>query len=131
MKARVKQTGKIIDIVRIDYLEDDPVILMEFHTEDGYPDSYTFKSLKELNDTLEDYRLKEPLIKNEKIRKIVRAWAERCNFPIVEHYFSNGFSCFMCTVDDNDYCLDFNLRIDNLDGSKLYTITELCGEEEE
>ena len=78
----------------------------------------------------EDYEPKEPLIKDEKIRKIVREWAERCSFPILEHYLSNGFSCFLCTVDGNDYCLDFNLRIDNLECGKLYYIAELCGEEQ-
>ena len=71
---------------------------------------------------------KEPLIKDPKIRNVVQAWAECCKFSIVEHYFSNGFSCFICTVNDNDYCLDFNLSLDNLECGKLYTITELCGE---
>ena len=67
--------------------------------------------------------VKEPLIKDEKIRKAVRAWAEAC---LVErcHYDGDG---------------DFATRWHGIkvDGSQIeldegsYTIAELCGEVEE
>ena len=38
--------------------------------------SYFIYNLAELNDKWEDYKPVEPLIKDEKIRKAVRTWAE-------------------------------------------------------
>ena len=82
-----------------------------------------YRSLAELNEEWEDYKPKEPLIKDEKIRKAVRAWAEACAVEKC-HYDGDG---------------DFATRWHSikLDGSQIeldeghYTITELCGEEEE
>lgn len=126
MKLRNKKTGKVqtCDMVVItDEKLDGAIASLNKH-------AFIFRSIEQFNDQYEAYKPTEPLIKDPKIRKIVRAWAECCQFSILEHYFSNGFSCFLCTVEGNDYCLDFNLRIDNLKGSCLYTIAELCGEEE-
>lgn len=82
----------------------------------------------------EDYIPTEPLIKDEKIRKAVRAWAE-----------ANG-------IDSSSYCdkkvkfntsehrltwIDTSIEFDeitgleNLKNRRRYTIAELCGEEEE
>ena len=86
----------------------------------------TFSSLAELNKNWEDYKSAEPLIKDDKVRKAVRAWAESVNLPSEETVFYN----------DDEYSLGwyhceimFPKRIQGLK-EKEYTIAELCGEEE-
>ena len=72
---------------------------------------------------------KEPLIKDEKIRKAVRAWAaaleeNTIRFDRVSQGFSFG--------DGNLYSsINFDGFVFNLVDGKKYTITELCGEKEE
>lgn len=75
---------------------------------------------------------KEPLIKDEKIRKAVRAWAEAIgatrnivfngSWKICSFFYENNKGGFekLLIYGDND-----------LEELKRYTITELCGEEEE
>ena len=83
-----------------------------------------YDTLAELNEDWEDCEPKEPLIKDEKIRKAVRAWAEANNIRVVR-------------VKD-DYCFidtesAANIRFYDKIGVFLkgnYTIAELCGEEE-
>ena len=70
----------------------------------------------------------EPLIKNEKIRKAVRAWAE-ANGEEDNIVFTRSceYSDYMFyTNGGGNIC--FEQAIDLTTGS--YTITELCGEEE-
>jgi len=71
----------------------------------------------------------EPLIKDEKVRKAVRAWAE-ANGEEDNIVFTRSceYSDYMFyTNGGGDIC--FEQGIDLTTGS--YTITELCGEEEE
>lgn len=80
----------------------------------------------------EDVEPAEPLIKDEKIRKAVRTWAECCDILVVKHYLSEGNSCFVYVDGEgNDICLDLVSRVKNLVSDKIYTLAELCGEEEE
>ena len=67
---------------------------------------------------------KEPLIKDEKIRKAVRAWAEGNNIESV-HYdaFWRGFR-----RDNSSITVWEELPLED---NKVYTIAELCGEQEE
>lgn len=75
--------------------------------------------------------IKEPLIKDEKIRKAVRAWAEACGAKQIKYsiapnqYYDadmgTGFSIKFLTKPVEVY----------LEDGKIYTIAELCGEEEE
>ena len=92
---------------------------------------YDYDSLAELNDEWEDYKPKEPLIKDEKIRKAVRAWAEANE--ISQAQFDRYISGFSASDDEHNI-----LSMISFDGSvfmfvdgKIYTIAELCGEEEE
>lgn len=68
----------------------------------------------------------EPLIKDEKIRKAVRAWAEACELDTAQYDdYWRSFRCDDCVIGfKTEYT---NL---NLDDGKWYTIAELCGEEE-
>ena len=74
---------------------------------------------------------KEPLIKDEKIRKAVRAWAEANEISQAQFdRYTSGFS-----ASDDDHNLLSMISFDGfvfmfVDG-KYYTIDELCGEEEE
>lgn len=111
MKLRNKKTGGLANCGTI-----------TVRTDAGWQD---YDTLADLVGEWEDYTPKEPLIKDEKIRKAVRAWAvPNGTYPI---YF----------VDD--YTLSYNRgpRIEfenrvfaNLDG-RPYTIDELCGEDGE
>ena len=75
-----------------------------------------------------DSKPAEPLIKDEKIRKAVRAWAEvleenTIRFDRVSQGFSFG--------DGNVYSsINFDGLVFNLVDGKKYTIAELCGEKE-
>lgn len=71
----------------------------------------------------------EPLIKDEKIRKAVRAWAEAIKEDtIMFDTFSQGFS----VGDGNVFStINFDGFTFELEDGEKYTITELCGEEEE
>ena len=97
-----------------------------------------YDSIAELNEEWEDYAPKEPLIKDEKIRKAVRAWAEACgadDADIVRHYgtgrwiglrYENPNTGWVCKLEVEGFGSDNRLGYE-----KVYTIEELCGEEEE
>lgn len=115
MKFRNKKTGGLANC--------EPI---EVKTDAGFHDYY---SLAELNDEWEDYEPKEPLIKDEKIRKAVRAWSEANEIETVE--YDDYWVLFRrddktISFKDEDSCLGFY----GLENSRDYTIDELCGEEE-
>lgn len=117
MKLKNKNTGGLANC--------DPI---EVKTDAGFHDYY---SLAELNEEWEDYKPAEPLIKDEKIRKAVRAWADANEISQVQFdRYTSGFS-----ASDDDHNLLSMISFDGfvfmfVDG-KYYTIDELCGEEEE
>lgn len=126
MRLRNKKTGEIVErssIVTLRYkISSSSSSLVE---------AEEFGSIEQLNEEWEDYEPKEPLIKDEKIRKAVRVWLEYCHVQLVNHYLCDGNSCFTFTDEGgNDCSLDFTFRIGNLESNTDYTITELCGEEE-
>lgn len=75
-------------------------------------------------DCMNYYPESEPLIKDKRVRKVVRAWAE-----------VNGAKELKYIVDENSLqdifrnSISFNRVLDLKDGY-TYTIAELCGEEE-
>lgn len=87
-----------------------------------------FSSLAELNEWWEDYTPAEPLIKDEKIRKAVRAWADYNGVEEVTYFESEDDSSRLVC---HSVVIDFYEYIYGLEDYKKYTITELCGEEEE
>ena len=94
-----------------------------------------FNSLKQILEYYEDYMTKEPRIKDEKIRKFVRNWAEA--FGVTKVYVTgigDGKEYLELYAQDNGV-VDGRIRIsiktqDGIWIGKEYTITELCGEEE-
>lgn len=125
MKLRNKKTGEVVEP-----LSSGPIDLYFYPNEYKGGDEIerkTYQSLAELNSEWEDYAPKEPLIKDEKIRKAVRAWAE-----------ANGIGGCICK--EEIHCITFEtergmfISFENADPippEGNYTITELCGEEEE
>ena len=81
-------------------------------------------SLSELLDEWEDYEPKEPLIKDEKIRKAVRAWAEANDIAEI-NVASSGYELW---GGIDEWCIHFGGNpFKNIKPLK-YTIAELCGE---
>ena len=128
MKLRNKNTGEVFESFKRG-----PIDLYFYPNEHKGGDEIgreTYQSLAELNENWEDYVPKEPLIKDEKIRKAVRAWAEANEVETVdydEYWVSFGRDDKTISFKDCDKCLGFY----GLDDSTTYTIDELCGEEEE
>ena len=114
MKLRNKKTGEVIDIENISF---------KYDGRDVY-----FDSLGIINLYWEDYKPAEPLIKDEKIRKAVRAWAEAQELTEV-YLASNGYEIY---GGIDDWVIQFEGEpFPFADKNKIYTIAELCGEEEE
>ena len=98
----------------------------------------SYDSIAELCEEWEDYKPSEPLIKDEKIRKAVRAWAEMNDIRFI-HMCSRTRKENARIVGQNALGRTFTMEIDNeyeirvrfKDYKECYTIAELCGEEEE
>lgn len=118
MKLRNKKTGKVTDNI---FIYDGFICVDVWKGDSG-----TYASLAELNEEWEDYKPTEALIKDEKVRKAVRAWAE-----------ANKIN--RCKCNDEIHCITFETErgmfisfeyADPIPPGGNYTITELCGEEE-
>ena len=121
MKIRNKKTGKIINAY--------PVIRIC----DGVTD-ICFNSLARLNEEFEDYTGEKPLIKDEKIRKAVRAWAD-ANSILGDDRVEATTPTVDCAILTLTFgMINIDIFIDEtitLENHGRYTIAELCGEEEE
>lgn len=119
-----KKTGAEARVIAI-YLDSDGVMQVE-----GYD---------AVEDLMDDYAAyeeynppKEPLIKDEKIRKAVRAWAEVNSIGNARYTeIPDRILCVLTDTDDNDYDIHFVGHIPTLEDGDDYTIDELCGEGEE
>lgn len=130
MKLRNKDTGEIVDFITID-LVDDNEIEFTYVRYDGDEKSVAYRTLKNFNNDWEDYVPKEPLIKDEKIRKAVRVWAD-VNEALLVIFDSS--SCGFSASDAGRNLLSmisFDGFVFNCEDGKYYTIDELCGEDEE
>lgn len=129
MKFRDKETGKIqtCDMVVItDEPIDGEIVSLNKHT-------FIFRSVEQFNDNCEAYKPVEPLIKDEKVRKAVRAWAEADdldNFRVQNQHFNDCKIIGYTAGINKASFIGFQTTIANADNKKLYTIAELCGEEE-
>ena len=112
------------------YLSDNGNLIRESDNIPAYSWSTIDKFPNILTDWFEEIKPAEPLIKDEKIRKAVRAWAEANEIETVEYdTYWVAFRRDDKTISFKDYdkCLGFY----GLDDNGTYTIDELCGEEEE
>ena len=121
MKLRNKKTGRIVECKNIVFAHCNAFAL------DFEQYSPNVNSLAELNEEWEDYEPKEPLIKDEKIRKAVRAWWETIPDAVTDkrvlyknnHEFEIGIYRIYCGA----------IYSETLKKCRFYTIAELCGEE--
>ena len=132
MKFRNKKTREVVESFKRG-----PIDLYFYPNEHKGGDDIerkTYQSLSELNDEWEDYKPKEPLIKDEKVRKAILAWAE-ANEINSGHYYNTDikFNATEHRLQWIQTAIEFNdiMGLDNLEDGETYTITELCGEEEE
>ena len=127
MKLRNKNTGEITEIEEVN------LIVMSDDRE-CYESFAEYHSLAELNADWEDYEPKEPLIKDEKIRKAVRAWAEANNFSVFrvnnQHFNYVRIHGVKDRYSTNGSSIEFMGTIAGAE-KRTYEIAELCGEEEE
>lgn len=131
MKLRNKKTGEIItlDSEHINGLVDfgGKILVQTVEKE------FSYGTLAKLNEDWEDYTPAEPLIKDDKIRKAVRAWAEANSICRAIHYKTAvGTELIEINYEqptDQKAAIEFN-KYCGLEESKEYAIDELCGEEE-
>ena len=86
-------------------------------------------------DEWEAFEPAEPLIKDEKIRKAVRAWAELYDDTVIRIHIGEDYvSLFKDEVNGYSSSVGIDLPTEvfkKLIDAHYYTIAELCGEEEE
>lgn len=122
MKLRNKTTGEIVEcpMIRVSI---GVCNLMRYE----FPDS-----LAALNKEWEDYKPKEPLIKDELARKAIRAWAEANSILGDEKVEVTTPTIDCCVLGLTHGFTSIDLIIDEEVAFKnhgRYTIDELCGEE--
>lgn len=97
----------------------------------------SYDSISEMNEDFEIVKKKDPLIKDEKIRKAVRAWAEMHNIKKV-FYCKYSWKNNIGWLEDaeNDVSMvkgespSIDIPIIGAKNREYYTIAELCGEED-
>lgn len=121
MKLRNKKTGEVVESFDG---------FTTFTTDWSSAKNLYYTSLTKLNEEWEDYEPAEPLIKDEKIRKAVKAWAEACGAKQIK------YSIALNQYYDADMGTGFSIKFLTkpievyLEEGKIYTIAELCGEDE-
>ena len=99
--------------------ESDDVVAYSWSTIDKFPNIMT--------DWFEEIKPAEPLIKDKKIRKAVRAWAEANDITEI-NVASSGYELW---GGIDDWCIHFGGNPFKDIKPLKYTIAELCGEEKE
>lgn len=133
MKLRNKKTREIKDYCS--------VAIFVNNSNDQVAGEYY--SIKELNENWEDYIPPEPLIKDEKIRKAVRAWGDmnQIREAAIQRILiePRGFedSWFQISGEDANNCIwkieihaPYSETVSKDYKENMVTIAELCGEEE-
>ena len=119
MILRNKKTGVIKTRVQLSWF-------------DGSPERY-FESLEQAKEELEeweDYKEAEPLIKDKKVRKAVRAWAEAEEIEKVFICDDLVWGEPMVRIAEDTAYHEISFKGSLKIKCGTYTITDLCGEEE-
>lgn len=126
MKLRNKKTGEIADLDDWTLTGANDRITVE--SDHDMTKIFDYNSLAELNEEWEDYEPKEPLIKDEKIRKAVRAFWEAISDAVIDKRILYKKNQDLAVGVYSIYC--GAIYPETLEVGKMYTIAELCGEEE-
>lgn len=135
MKLRNKKTGEIVNAIFYAPIGQYEITVWD---DENYLDPSchngrlgVYKSIAELNEEWEDYTPAEPLIKDEKIRKAVRVWADTYGIVAVRHIVlsvdKTKHSVFETGYGSDYSAITLETELDLVDGD-TYTIDELCGE---
>lgn len=129
MKLRNKETGKIKDFEFVVISKD---MDAEFAKYAHHAPVLICRSIDQLNEEWEDYKPAEPLIKDERTRRVIRAWAEVNSVEEVLYAERTDKSLFVLTdMGGDDTSIMFVGWVPTLKDGADYTIDELCGEEGE
>ena len=112
MKLRNKKTGEIVDWDGVHITNDN--------------DGEMFYSIAELNEDWEDYTPKDPLIKDEDVRTMIRLWAKYYDADILRYLELNGIDGHYLKAGLHSIDID----VEGLKVGMFYTVEELCGDEE-
>ena len=131
MKLRNKKTGEIVELDYVGVSGKE----ITLYTVNPTTNEFCYGSLRAIVEDWEDYKPKEPLIKDEKIRNAVRAWADANNLAKVQSWYNDS----NMIAEFSWYPIYLEIRTDNLgianrrdyNDKEFYTIEELCGEEKE
>ena len=130
MKLRNKNTGEILEDVK--YIDTSLTTIEIHYLDNGISRMETEKDYHSFLQNWEDYGPKESPIKEEKIREIILLCANKDETDAYR-IASDSAKVHILGYVDTQY-LAFSLELYNTpivdcDSEKLYTITELCGEE--
>lgn len=119
MKLRNKKTGEIQN--------PNSIVITDDSEKDGV---FVFRSIEQLVEEYEDYKPKEPLIKDKEIRRAVRG------LGFTKVCFVSSSSGLTWRAYDYEFNSAFELIIktkpfDECKDGNVYYITDLCGEEKE
>ena len=106
------------------------IMTISLHSSGGLPMISDRDSFLLDNGFIEE--IKEPLIKDEKIRKAILAWAD-ANDLLAFKVVNEHFECFkIIGYGDHNISsrIEFKSTIANANKNQFYTIDELCGDEE-
>ena len=137
MKLRNKKTWKVFDVIVREKSNGDgeySIIVCDLRAIRSARSVSSilggYDSLAKLYEEWEDYKPTEPLIKNKKVRKVFRKWA---GFYGAERFRVDHFRNAKTTlIKSTDLITEPSIELPGHIGedSEIYTITELCGEEE-
>lgn len=128
MKARVIKEWEMYGITH----KVGEIMTISLHSPGGLPMISDRDAFLLDNGFIEEIKeIKEPLIKDEKIRNAVRAWAEANE--ISQAQFDRYISGFSASDDEHNILsmISFDGFVFMFVDGKIYTIDELCGEEGE
>ena len=131
MKLLNKNTGKIGE-GSIVFTPDSKVkvaFMIDSETGECITLHISYNNLDELSKNFEIVKKTYPLIKDEKIRKAVRAWWECIPDSVIDKRIIYKANHDLAIGTYTIYCGEI-FPIGTLKEGKYYTITELCGEEE-
>ena len=128
MKARVIKEWEMYGITH----KVGEIMTISLHSPSGLPMISDRDSFLLENGFIEE--IKEPLIKDEKIRNAVKAWADANEIvkAFVAMDKNMNWIVYGDDIDRNRFMIEFFDRVvSENDETNNYTIDELCGEEEE